>query len=58
MPQLSLHSKGIFTSILRTILDNQRGEADRRHWIVFDGVLFKLCLLALRITVSDFFSPR
>ncbi|KAL7504419.1 hypothetical protein ACHAXN_005113, partial [Cyclotella atomus] len=28
---------GIFTSILRTILANQRGEADRRHWIVFDG---------------------
>eukprot|EP00804_Cyclotella_cryptica_P026574 CCRYP_014010-RA/>CCRYP_014010-RA protein AED:0.03 eAED:0.03 QI:237/1/1/1/0.92/0.78/14/3696/3180 len=28
---------GIFTSILRTILDNQRGEADRRHFIVFDG---------------------
>jgi len=28
---------GIFTSLLRTILDNQRGEADRRHWIVFDG---------------------
>ncbi len=28
---------GIFTSLLRTILANQRGEADRRHWIVFDG---------------------
>ena len=28
---------GIFTSLLRTILGNQRGEADRRHWIVFDG---------------------
>mmetsp|Transcript_28347 Transcript_28347/g.57801 ORF Transcript_28347/g.57801 Transcript_28347/m.57801 type:complete len:2891 (+) Transcript_28347:3-8675(+) len=28
---------GIFTSLLRTILSNQRGEADRRHWIVFDG---------------------
>lgn len=28
---------GIFTSVLRKILDNQKGEADRRHWIVFDG---------------------
>ena len=28
---------GIFTSILRKILDNQKGESERRHWIVFDG---------------------
>lgn len=28
---------GIFTSILRRICENQRGEANRRHWIVFDG---------------------
>jgi dynein heavy chain 1 len=28
---------GIFTSLLRTIIANQRGEADKRHWIVFDG---------------------
>ena len=28
---------GIFTSLLRTIVANQRGEANRRHWIVFDG---------------------
>lgn len=28
---------GIFTSLLRTILANQRGESDKRHWIVFDG---------------------
>jgi dynein heavy chain 1 len=28
---------GIFTSILRKIVANQKGEADRRHWIVFDG---------------------
>lgn len=28
---------GIFTHLLRTIIANQRGEADRRHWIVFDG---------------------
>ena len=28
---------GVFTSLLRMILANQKGEADRRHWIVFDG---------------------
>lgn len=28
---------GVFTSVLRRILDNQKGESDRRHWIVFDG---------------------
>jgi dynein heavy chain 1 len=28
---------GVFTSILRSILNNVRGESTRRHWIVFDG---------------------
>lgn len=28
---------GIFTHILRKIVENQRGESQRRHWIVFDG---------------------
>lgn len=28
---------GLFTSILRKIVDNLRGEDTRRHWIVFDG---------------------
>ena len=28
---------GVFTSILRRILENQKGESDRRHWICFDG---------------------
>jgi dynein heavy chain 1 len=28
---------GIFTSIVRKIVENQRGESQRRHWIVFDG---------------------
>eukprot|EP01083_Nonionella_stella_P096780 272139_1 len=28
---------GVFTSTLRTIIDNVRGEANKRHWIVFDG---------------------
>lgn len=28
---------GIFTHILRTILNNVRGESNKRHWIIFDG---------------------
>ena len=28
---------GIFTHILRKICENQRGESNKRHWIVFDG---------------------
>jgi dynein heavy chain 1 len=28
---------GLFTSILRKITDNARGESLKRHWIVFDG---------------------
>lgn len=28
---------GLFTSVLRKIVDNLRGEDTKRHWIVFDG---------------------
>ncbi|KAM3424381.1 Dynein heavy chain, cytoplasmic [Cercospora zeina] len=28
---------GLFTSILRKVVDNLRGEDTKRHWIVFDG---------------------
>jgi len=28
---------GVFTSLLRSILANLRGESEKRHWIVFDG---------------------
>ena len=28
---------GIFTAILRTVIDNVRGELSRRHWVIFDG---------------------
>lgn len=28
---------GLFTHILRKIVDNARGKDERRHWIVFDG---------------------
>lgn len=28
---------GLFTGILRKIVDNVRGESNKRHWIIFDG---------------------
>ena len=28
---------GVFTGVLRKITENQRGEANKRHWIIFDG---------------------
>ena len=28
---------GVFTGILRRIIDNARGESLKRHWIIFDG---------------------
>ena len=28
---------GLFTSILRKVVDNLRGEESKRHWVVFDG---------------------
>lgn len=28
---------GLFTALLRKIVDNLRGEAHKRHWIIFDG---------------------
>lgn len=28
---------GLFTHILRKIVDNVRGETTKRHWIIFDG---------------------
>ena len=30
-------SDGLFTGILRKIVDNLRGEDSKRHWIIFDG---------------------
>ena len=30
-------SDGLFTHIMRKIIDNLRGEANKRHWIIFDG---------------------
>ncbi|KAF9983125.1 Cytoplasmic dynein 1 heavy chain 1, partial [Modicella reniformis] len=28
---------GLFTNILRKIVDNVRGESTKRHWVIFDG---------------------
>jgi dynein heavy chain 1 len=28
---------GLFTNILRKIVDNLRGETTKRHWVIFDG---------------------
>ncbi len=28
---------GLFTQVLRKIIDNVRGEGEKRHWIIFDG---------------------
>ena len=28
---------GIFTHVVRKIVENQRGESSKRHWIIFDG---------------------
>lgn len=35
---------GVVTSLLRKILDNQKGEMDRRHWLVFDGDIDVSCI--------------
>ena len=32
-----LEVDGVFTSTLIMIIDNVRGEGNKRHWIVFDG---------------------
>lgn len=47
---------GVFTSLLRTILANQKGEADRRHWIVFDGDVDPEWAENLNRYVNDSFS--
>ena len=41
---------GVFTSILRSIVDNQKGESDRRHWICFDGDVDRKCSVGFKDT--------
>ncbi len=31
---------GVFTGILKKIIDNARGENNKRHWIIFDGNVY------------------
>jgi dynein heavy chain 1 len=43
---------GLFTHILRKIVDNVRGESNKRHWIIFDGDVDPvriLCCVAYRV---------
>jgi dynein heavy chain 1 len=51
---------GVVTSLLRNILDNQKGESDRRHWLVFDGdidvsVLLGFSIIPLIVSISNHF---
>lgn len=36
-PTTAEWTDGVFTGILRKIIDNARGEMNKRHWIIFDG---------------------
>jgi len=36
-PQTREWNDGVFTRILRTIVNSQKNESTRRHWIIFDG---------------------
>jgi dynein heavy chain 1 len=63
---------GVVTSLLRRIIDNQKGESDRRHWIVFDGdvdvclscpycsyrYILNILLNILRLSFFDFLYPQ